>query len=82
MQRATSACSFCLYISSPPPPPNNLPTITLQCPCNVPAISLTYQVLLLNFLSLPVFQDPAPWNVVWRAGGGCRVCRGCAEGMQ
>ena len=20
------------------------------------------------FLSLPVFQDPAPWNVVWRAG--------------
>ena len=20
------------------------------------------------FLSLPVFQDPAPWNVVWRGG--------------
>ena len=20
------------------------------------------------FLSLPVFQDPAPWNIVWRAG--------------
>ena len=26
------------------------------------------QALILMFLSLPVFQDPAPWNVVWRAG--------------
>ena len=26
------------------------------------------EALVLMFLSLPVYQDPAPWNVVWRAG--------------
>ena len=29
---------------------------------------VTRQALILMFLSLPVYQDPAPWNVVWRAG--------------
>ena len=33
-----------------------------------PAQDISRQVLLLMFLSLPIFQDPAPWNVVWRAG--------------
>jgi hypothetical protein len=34
----------------------------------VDAAEAARQVLILMFLSLPVFQDPAPWNVVWRAG--------------
>ena len=33
-----------------------------------PALDGTRQVLLLMYLSLPVFDDPAPWNVVWRGG--------------
>ena len=35
---------------------------------SVTAATATRQALILMFLSLPVFQDPAPWNVVWRAG--------------
>ena len=34
----------------------------------VPAARAARQSLILMFLSLPVFQDPAPWNVVWRHG--------------
>ena len=34
----------------------------------VPAADAARQSLILMFLSLPVFQDPAPWNVVWRGG--------------
>ena len=34
----------------------------------VAAAAAVRQALILMFLSLPVFQDPAPWNVVWRAG--------------
>ena len=34
----------------------------------VGAADAARQALILMFLSLPVFQDPAPWNVVWRAG--------------
>ena len=33
-----------------------------------PALDGTRQMLLLMFLSLPVFDDPAPWNYVWRGG--------------
>jgi hypothetical protein len=33
-----------------------------------PALDGTRQILLLMYLSLPVFDDPAPWNVVWRGG--------------
>ena len=33
-----------------------------------PAADIDRQMLLLMFLALPVFQDPAPWNIVWRAG--------------
>ena len=33
-----------------------------------PAANIERQVLMLMYLSLPVFQDPAPWNVVWRGG--------------
>ena len=33
----------------------------------LPTLDGTRQMLMLMFLSLPVFQDPAPWNVVWRA---------------
>ena len=33
-----------------------------------PALDGTRQMLLLMYLSLPVFDDPAPWNVVWRGG--------------
>ena len=33
-----------------------------------PALDGTRQTLLLMFLSLPVFDDPAPWNYVWRGG--------------
>ena len=28
----------------------------------------TRQALMMMFLSLPIYQDPAPWNIVWRAG--------------
>ena len=34
----------------------------------LPTLDGTRQMLMLMFLSLPVFQDPAPWNVVWRGG--------------
>ena len=33
-----------------------------------PEADLPRQALIIMFLSLPVYQDPAPWNVVWRAG--------------
>ena len=46
--------------------------LSLQSPeeagAAVSASLATRQALILMFLSLPVFQDPAPWNVVWRAG--------------
>ena len=34
----------------------------------LPTLDGMRQMLMLMFLSLPVFQDPAPWNVVWRGG--------------
>ena len=50
---------------------------------SVTAATATRQALILMFLSLPVFQDPAPWNVVWRGGelfpidvGDGKTCRG------
>ena len=33
-----------------------------------PAAAAMRQALIIMFLSLPIYQDPAPWNVVWRAG--------------
>ena len=38
------------------------------------------QALILMFLSLPVFQDPAPWNIVWRAGELFPIDIGSAAG--
>lgn len=33
-----------------------------------PAADAERQLLMVMYLALPVFQDPAPWNIVWRAG--------------
>ena len=42
--------------------------LSLHAPARAAATDPLREVLMLQFLSLPVFQDPAPWNVVWRAG--------------
>ena len=42
--------------------------LSLHAPARAATSDPLREALVLQFLSLPVYQDPAPWNVVWRAG--------------